>query len=251
MHWVLLVFLVLAVAGAVGCVWYRQRLGQEIALMSAKATSKAGDIARLAPGSVVEVKGTLRCEAPLTAEFSKESCVYFKSDITREITYYARKSDGKYERRTRNEPVHTNTRFAPCAVQDDSGSVMVDFTGADVEGTQVVHRREQEARGVAAALISVATGGNESSSLIYTETVMPKDVPIYVLGEVQANRSIGKPAEGSANRLFVISQKSEEQRVKDIARTRLWLLLGAIVLVLVAAVLGWFAYPHPPAPPAG
>ena len=37
MNWVLLVFAVVAIAAAIGCVWWRRSIGQEIALMSATA----------------------------------------------------------------------------------------------------------------------------------------------------------------------------------------------------------------------
>ena len=90
-------------------------------------------------------------------------------------------------------------------------------------------------------MISIALGSNDSSTLLYTETILPKDIPVYVLGEVQADRSIGKPAAGSSNRVFVVSQKSEEERTGSLRRTMIWLLVGATVLFAVAAVLGYFA----------
>jgi hypothetical protein len=241
MIWVLLIFAVVALAGAAGCLWYRRRLGQEIAIMASVATSKAADVSRLAPGTAAEVKGTLRCAAPLSAEFSNVPCVYHKSEIQREVTYYTRGSDGKSERKTRTENVQSNTRFAICTVEDESGAVALNFTGADVEGELVVNRREAEARGVAGTVISIALGSNETSTLLYTETILPKDIPVYVLGEVQADRSIGKPAAGSSNRVFVVSQKSEEERTKSLRSTMIWLLVGATVLFAVAAVLGYFA----------
>ena len=80
-----------------------------------------------------------------------------------------------------------------------------------------------------------------SSTLLYTETILPQDIPVYVLGEVQADRSIGKPAAGSNNRVFVVSQKSEEERTGSLRRTMIWLLVGATVLFAIAAVLGYFA----------
>jgi hypothetical protein len=240
MHWVLIIFALIALAGAAGCLWYRQRLGREIALMAATATSKAVDVARLAPGTVAEVKGTLRCAVPLTAEFSKEVCVYHKSDIERETVYYQRDSQGRSQRKTRTETVHTSTRFAPCTVEDDSGAVPVRLEGAEVEGRQAFHRREQEQQSVAGAVLNIALGSG-GATLIYTETVLAKDIPVYVLGEVQADRSIGRPAEGSRNKVYVVSQKSEEQRSRDLTRTMLWLLVGAIVLFLMAAALGYFA----------
>jgi len=241
MVWIPIILAIVVLAGAAGCLWYRQRLGQEIALMSAIATSRAADVAGIAPGTAVEVKGTLRCATPLIAEFSKVPCVYHKSEINREVEYYRTGSDGKRERRTRTESVHSNTKFAPCAVEDDSGKVAINFTGADVEGESVVDRRENEARGVAGAVLSIALGSNESSSLRYTEVILTHDIPVYVMGEVQADRSIGKPVEGSKNRVFVVSRKSEEERSKDLTRSMLWFLIGAIVLLVAAAGLGYWA----------
>jgi len=241
MVWVLMIFAVLALGGAAGCIWYRHRLGQEIGLMASVETSRAADVAGLVPGTMAEVKGMLRCAAPLIAEFSKVPCAWHKSEIQREIVYYTRGSDGKSERKTRTEPVHSNTRFSPCSVEDASGSVALNLTGAEVEGESVVNRREPEARGVAGTVISIALGGNESSTLIYNETILTHDIPVYVLGEVQADGSVGKPAAGSKNRVFVVSRKSEEERAQDLAGTRLWLLVGAIVLFAVAGILGYFA----------
>jgi len=241
MVWVLGILAALALAGAGGCLWYRQRLGQEIAVMAAIETSKASEVARLAPGTAVEVKGTLRCASPLVAEFSQTRCAYHKSEIQREVVEYRRGSDGKDERHTRTEPVHSNTRHARCTVEDTSGAVALNLEGADVEGEQVVNRREAEQRGVAAVLVNVALGGGGSATLIYTETILAHDIPIYVLGEVLADRSIGRPAANSRNRVFVVSRKSEEERSKHLRSTMTWLLVGAVALIAVAAVLGYFA----------
>ena len=38
-------------------------MGGEIALMAPTATSKTADVAKLAPGTLVEIKGTLRATA--------------------------------------------------------------------------------------------------------------------------------------------------------------------------------------------
>ena len=96
--------IVLAVCAAVaalvgaGLLWWRSRVGREVALMASLQTSGAGIIAQLAPGTPVEVKGTLRVRAPLKAEFSQQPCCYFKSEIEREETYYERDSQGRFVR---------------------------------------------------------------------------------------------------------------------------------------------------------
>ena len=58
--------------------------------MAALETSGAGSIATMAPGTLVEVKGTLRVRTPLIAEFSRQPAAYYKSEIEREETYYER-----------------------------------------------------------------------------------------------------------------------------------------------------------------
>ncbi|MEA2904063.1 MAG: hypothetical protein QOI12_1450 [Alphaproteobacteria bacterium] len=244
MNWGLAAVVVLALAGAGGLLWWRRRVSQELALMNATATSKAAEVARLAPGTVAEVKGVLRCAAPLTAEQSKEICVYYKSEITRETTYYQTNSQGKRERKTSTSTIQSNTRFAPCVIEDDSGTVAVSLDGAKVEGKQVVNRREDEAKSLASTVMTIAIGGSDHSELIYTETILTGDIPIYALGEVQADRSIGKPASGSKNKIFVVSQKSEEERGKDLRSTMLWILVGAIVLFAIAAGCAIYAIMH-------
>src|SRR4051812_2089486 len=147
MNWILIGFAALPLAGAIGLFWYRSRVGGERALMAATQTSRAADVARLVPGTIVEVKGNLRCQAPLRGEFSKEPCAYFFAKTDREEVYYERDSQGRSERKTRTQTIHSNIRFAPCLVQDQSGTVAINIEGADVEGEQAFNRREREQQG--------------------------------------------------------------------------------------------------------
>jgi len=136
----------------------------------------------------------------------------------------------------------SNTRFAPCTVEDASGRVAINLDGAEIDGQQqVINRREVETRSGAAVLVTAALGGTDSSTLIYTETILPADIPVYVLGEVTAGKAIGKPASGSKNRVFVVSTKSEEERSKDLGSTMTWQLVVGVLLAVVAAVLVFFA----------
>jgi hypothetical protein len=243
MNWVLVIFAAVTLAAGAGLLWWRKRVGQEIGLMAATPTSKAAEVARLAPGTVAEVKGTLRCATPLIAEFSKQACAYFKSDVRREVVYYETDSQGKRERKTRTENLQSSTRFAPCVVEDDSGQVAIHLDAADIEGQQeVVNRREPEPQSLAAAVVGIAIGGtSDSATRIYTETILATNIPIYVLGEVAADRGIGKPAANSKNRVFVVSTKSEEERSKSLGSSMTWLLVFAVLFFAAAAVLAFFA----------
>ena len=106
--------LVLGICAAVaalvglGLLYWRSRVGSELALMASVETSGAGSVAQMAPGAIVEVKGTLRVPAPLTAEFSQQLCAYYKCEIEREEVYYERDSQGRDQRRTRTTTVYSN-----------------------------------------------------------------------------------------------------------------------------------------------
>jgi hypothetical protein len=81
---------------------------------------------------------------------------------------------------------------------------------------------------------------NSNSTYTRKESILPADAPVFVLGEVQQGGLIGKPAKGSHNKLFVISHKSEEERVKELSRTAWWLMIFIILLFAVAAIFfGW------------
>jgi len=73
-----------------------------------------------------------------------------------------------------------------------------------------------------------------------SEHALGVDVPAYLLGEVKPGGTIGKPAKGSANKTFVISHKSEEERAKEIGSTMTMVFWVAIALFAAAVgVLVW------------
>jgi E3 Ubiquitin ligase len=72
------------------------------------------------------------------------------------------------------------------------------------------------------------------------EHALGVDVPAYLLGEVKPGGTIGKPAKGSANKTFVISHKSEEERAKEIGSTMTMVFWVAIARFAAAVgVLVW------------
>jgi hypothetical protein len=239
--------LVLGICAAVaaligfGLLYWRSRVGKEIAMMASLQTSGAGSIATTAPGTLVEVKGTLRVRTPLIAEFSKQPAAYYKSEIEREETYYERDSSGKEQRRTRTTTVYSDMKYGQCLIEDQSGRVGIDFDGAAVEAVQVVN--EPTAPPAAGGgMIGTVLSALSSASSRYTrkESLLAPDIPVYVLGEVQQGGLIGQPASGSKNKTFVISHKSEEERVKSLTSTTRWLLAIGIILLVAAVVLAGF-----------
>jgi len=234
------VFAGIAALIGLGLLWWRSRVSRELDVMTSVAVSGAGAVATLPPGQVVEVAGTLHVRTPLTAEFSQKSCAYFKAEIEREEVYYERNSDGREERRTRTTTVYTNMKYGQCLIEDASGKVGIDFDGAEVEAIQTVKEPtaapgQGSASGIIGGVLSALS--NTNSTYTRKESILPPDIPIFILGEVQPGGLIGKPAKGSKNKIFVISHKSKEERTTSLAKTARWLLIFIILFLGAAAAL--------------
>ncbi len=228
MNWVLIGAGAIVAIVAAGFLFYRSRLIAEAALMAKTQTSRAADVAGLPPGSVVEVIGTLRCPAPLTAEFSNLPCAYFRSEITRTVTRPNNQG-------TETSRIHFNTMHAPCAVEDASGRVALNLDGAEVEGEQVVNRDEME-RGAVDLIVNAMQ--NVNARRRYTETILAPDIAIFVLGQVQGDRSIGK--HGATSNIFVVSNKSKEERTRSLGHWITGLLwLGIVLAAAAVGLIGW------------
>jgi E3 Ubiquitin ligase len=243
MDTLLAVFAAIAALIGLGLVWWRSRVTRELNVMGSIDVSGAGTIAAQSPGQVVEVAGTLRVRTPLTAEFSGKPCAYFKAEIEREEVYYTRNSDGKQERQTRTSTVYNNAQYGQCLVEDESGKVGIDFDGADIEAIQTVKEPcappgQGNPTGLIGGVLTALASGN--STYTRKEVILPADIPVFVLGEVQQGGLIGKPASGSKNKIFVISHKSKEERTTSLGKTAKWLLVFIVIFLGgAAALLAW------------
>jgi E3 Ubiquitin ligase len=221
------------------CLWFWKKYRDEVALMAATPTSRAADVAALAPGTIVEVKGTIRCAAPLSGEFSRKTCVYSKSEIERKEERW---KDGKRE--THYVTESSVERHAPFQVEDASGRVPVRGDGASVEAVQVYNENANTtAESVVSTVLSLTGQGNYERR--YKESILAPDIPVYVLGTVQQGGVIGAAPHGAKIKEFIITYKSEEERTRSSGRTAMVLLIIGVVLFIGAAVSLGTAFKYP------
>ncbi len=248
--WLVLIGLVL-IPTSVFLLWSWRSSQNDMALMRATETTKAADVAKLPPGSLVEVKGKLRCATPLTGELSKRPCAHFAATVEREYEtweYDARR--GSSYRAHKTEVVTSNTLFAPFEIEDDSGRATVSAASAIIEGITAVDRYDPvEEKGGEGSLMQAAlnalNAGNRTLGFRYTETHLPLDDEIYVLGVVGKDGCIGAPPPGVKGQRFLVSVKSEETRAAELGGKSRWMLgLGVFFLVGAMVCLGsayWIA----------
>jgi len=237
---ILLLFAVIFVVAGIVLLYFRNKNKQKAALMGQTQTSSASDVSGLAPGTLVEVKGTLRCEEPLTSEMAGERCAYYYSRVTREYMERDYDDDDVGSDR-RSEVVAHNEQFAPFVVEDSTGTVAVNAEGAEMDAKQVVNRFERntgsEGPSISLGGTTIHLGGGERTlGYRYTETILPVDAPVYVLGTVQQGGGIGTPS-GDEEHRFVVSYRSEEALGQSLGKTVLWLGVGGIASIAVGVVL--------------
>jgi hypothetical protein len=259
-----IVFLLLAVAFCLvgGALLYiRHRVRHDADLMERTPTSSASSVSTLSPGTPVEVKGTLRCWSPLLSELAGESCACFVSRVTRE---YEESTGSQHYRRRASETLAETVQAVPFSVEDATGEVYVYPEGSEVDGKKVVDRFESSASpGI--ALGGVAVPFDEHRNTLgyrYTESVLPVDAPVYVVGVVREGGGIGAsmtpmdapveelplfrggkveaslPSSRDKDRRLVISHRSEEALGRELSRTAFWLGVSAMGAFLLAVTLG-------------
>ena len=239
---ILLLFaIIFLVAGGV-MLYFRSRSQQKAGLMTQTETSNASDVSSLAPGTLVEVKGTLRCEEPLTSEMAGQTCAYYSATITREYLERDNDDDDDVGSDRRTEILSQNTLFAPFSVEDATGSVPVNAEGAEVDAREVVNRFERNTGNEGPSIsLGGATlnlgGGGRTIGYRYTESILPVEAPVYVLGTVQEGGGIGAPRSGEAGHRFVVSHRSEEALSQSLGKTVRWLGVGAIGAFVLGVVL--------------
>jgi hypothetical protein len=275
MLWLIVLFVVAVALWAAGglLLYVRHRTRRKVDLIRQTQTTGASGVSEFSPGTSVEVKGTLRCENPLQSEMAEESCACYVSRVTRE---YVRSSSSSTDdrpgshqpRQTASETLSESVRAVPFFVEDSSGKVEVHPEGSEVDARKVVDRFEPSAS-PGFTLGGAPVPFDEDANTLgyrYTESVLPIDAPVYVLGVVREEVGIGAgpgpvdapveelpvmkggelastlPSSRDKERRFVISHRSEEALGQDLARTVFWMGVagaGAFALGAIAAVAGF------------
>jgi len=229
--------IVLAIGG--GLLIFGRRTQAKTNLIRSVATTVAADLAKLLPGEMVELKGTIRCASPLTAEYAEKPCVWYSTQVTREYEHRQKDSDGNWETNRQSESVSSNTQKTPFFVQDSTGQVEVHLDGAEIDAPTILDRFEDKNSGnsgpsISIGGLSISTGsGDRTLGYRYKVRALAVDVPIYVLGVYNEDGTVGAPPPGSKTRKFIVSHRSEEQLHASWGKQAFW--MGTIAVVAMAA----------------
>jgi hypothetical protein len=85
--------------------------------------------------------------------------------------------------------------------------------------------------------MTVNLGGERTFGYRYTESILPVNESVYVLGTVQEGGGVGAPQFGEKGHRFVVSHRSEEAHTQSLGKTALWLGLGGAASLVLGVVL--------------
>lgn len=180
---------------------------------------------------LVELKGVIKCDNPLISEVAKQKCVYYSMSVTRqyEETYEETDAQGKVVRKTRKktDTVASNTQSLPFYVEDNTGKVLVNPNGAELDPVRIIDKFEPgemtSGRTITFGDVSFSTtglpfitthqppAGHRTLGYNFTESILPLDRKVYVLGEASdADGELVIKVPRDKGR-FIISLKSEEE----------------------------------------
>lgn len=240
---IMLVVGLIALAIGAALLFFGRRTQAKTNLMRSVVTSSVKDLPGLLPGEMVEVKGTIRCAAPLMSEYADKACVWYSSSVVREYEKRERDSDGDMRTSRTSETLSSNTQMTAFTVEDSTGTVEIKLDGADIDAPTILNRFEEKNGGGSGPSISVGglsiSAGDNDRTLGYRYVVkaLEVDKPIYVLGAYREDGTIGVPDHEDRNRKFIVSHRSEEELKRSWGRQAFWLGTSAVVTFVIGALL--------------
>lgn len=142
------------------------------------------------------------------------------------------------ETETRTETLHSVVRQLPFFIEDETGRVRVDPTGAEVEAMLVVDETVFPGKGPSRFNFDfkryfsrMRTENRSTRSFVYKEWVLPVDGMAFAMGEVRSEVGdpvIRKPLSGGR---FIIAPKSAEALLEEHRSNAYGFLAGSLVLL--------------------
>ncbi len=213
------------------------------------ASEIAGEIGSGNLREYIKVRGIIRCDQPLISELKQEPCVHYTMKVVREYEEQQtiRDSDGKSRTETRrsSETVSSNSQSIPFTLQDRSGEILINPNGGNIETVQILNEfRKENSSGSSISFggfslpIAVGMGGRRTLGYRYTESILPCDREVLVIGTAADDGdqvTMRKPSQ--SDKKFIISLKSEEELAKSTANAAKWLFYSMVTCFAIGLIL--------------
>jgi len=266
---------IIIIAAGVACIFMKKSAQKKLIALNLTDTYTAAKLAELqktiseqmGAGSfcqLAEVKGSIECPEPLTAELSKEKCLYYKSKVEIEYEenyYYENPQTKRRELKTRrtSETITSVERGVDFYVKDPTGRVLIDPTGSEIDLIKSVDRFEPVKNvnysngflsfggfsfSVGSSYSNYGREGRKILGYKFSEYIFPLKQNVFVIGEASDSMGelkISKPSDNEG--IFIVSNKSEEQLTKEAkssAQTFDMISKACFIIGAIVTVAGFF-----------
>ena len=196
--------------------------------MDATGTTPIGD---LGESVHAEIKGVVSCDQPLTPPNCDTPCVQYTYRIERRERHTTGSGKGVYRWRA----VDSGEARVPFKLTDQSGTVVVDPDGAEVDARRLVQTSIDPTQMMGEGTLKTLAQATSDAQRITVDGI-PADLELYVLGDVTRRADGELRVAKGANRFF-ISTKSEEQLTKTLGRQAMLYYVSGGVLLLAGVVV--------------
>ncbi len=231
---------------------------QSIRLATSSTVSDLQRIAREIAGEIgsgnlreyVKVRGIIRSDRPLISELKQQPCVHYTMRVVREYEEQQTTTDSEGKTRTEtrrsSETVSSNSQSIPFTLQDNSGDLLVNPDGGNIDTVPVLDEFRQEHSGGSSisfggfslAIGAGMGGGRRTLGYRYTESILPCDREVLVIGTAADDGgqvTLRKPMQ--SDKKFIISLKSEEELAKSTANAVKGFFYGMVGCLSVGSIL--------------
>lgn len=197
----------------------------------------------------VKLWGMIEAEQPLISELKQQPCVVYTMTVEREYeeTVVEKDSAGKTTTETRrgSETLSSHRQSIPFYLTDNTGQILVDPDGADLELVEVLNQFQPgEPAGGLLSLgqFSLTLGspqgtGRRTLGYRYRESVLPMHRSALVVGTVSDRNgplTLVKPAKADYH--YIIALKSDDVLTADADKSTKFLLVTMIGFLVAGAI---------------
>lgn len=229
-----LIISIVGTAGTVLLVWFGFRGWKRYKLITGTETSRISGIL----GGLVEVNGKVVSmeDQLLESPYSGTPCVYYRFKVEEK----RHRSSGGGRSSTYWATVINDKQYAKCAVDDDTGTIVIDLEEADLVLDRDAHARTGLFSAAPPELEETLNSryGRSSKGFIfnrnmrYSETVLEEGDEIYVLGDATVTEG-GEWWITKQEHPLIVSDKGERGAIRRFLWQAILSWLGAIVVVVV------------------
>jgi len=234
----------LPLAGALlglACLWGALRSARRRRLVDGLPTSKTTGVFI----GLVEVKGTVEAERPLTSHLAGVRCVHFAWSVeerwSRLVTETVTDNKGNSRTQVRQESgwttVASGGEQTPFYLRDDCGVVQVRPEGAQIEAPAVFDETCGRGSALYYAKGPAHAVADSDHQRRFTESALGVDTAVYVMGQARERADLvaAEIARDAEAPLFLISHRHEHQISGGFA-VSFWLLLSLGLIVCSVGV---------------